>query len=79
MKKFNINTIMNNGIKNAPCVGISGAFYKYQFCDTHENGMLLLIRQQKEEPNIGNGFQKEIVPPLEIASPKKEVIMFTST
>ena len=36
MKKFNINTIMNNGIKNAPCVGISGAFYKYQFCDTHE-------------------------------------------
>ena len=32
MKKFNINTIMTNGIINAPKVGISGAFYKYQFC-----------------------------------------------
>ena len=35
-KKFNINTIMSNGIINAPKVGISGAFYKYQFCATRE-------------------------------------------
>ena len=35
-KKFNINTIINEGIENAPSVGISGAFYAYQFCDTRK-------------------------------------------
>ena len=36
MKKFNINTVIINGLKSAPKVGISGAFYKYQFCATRE-------------------------------------------
>lgn len=36
MKKFNINSVIINGLKSAPRVGISGAFYKYQFCATRE-------------------------------------------
>ena len=36
MKKFNINTVIINGLKSAPRVGISGVFYKYQFCATRE-------------------------------------------
>ena len=36
MKKFNINTIIHEGIEKAPRVGISGAFHAYQFCDTRK-------------------------------------------
>lgn len=67
MKKFNINTIMSNGIINAPKVGISGAFYKYQFCRSRSEWNAVFDKAAKkldsywgDNPLGGRAFTKDV-------------------